>query len=343
MRLLILTQKVDLNDDVLGFFHGWIKELSKKYSSIIVIALEVNNYDLPENVEVLSLGKENGRSKIKYIINFYKYIWNKKSNYDSVLVHMNAEYMALGGLLWKLWGKRTSLWYNHSHGSVWARISTYISDNIFYTSPFAFMAKFRKSVKMPVGINTDLFKLNENISKKDNSLLFLSRISPVKKLKELIEALLILDQDNIDFKLTIAGEASEGSENYFNKIKVLSKDLEMKGKVQYIGSVPNYETPSLYNEHEIFINLTESGSFDKTIVESMSSGTLVLVLNESLKDFLPKDFIFSDSSPQVISDVIKKALSMDSDSGKNHISKNRAYVESGHSLKKLTNSLYGLL
>jgi len=24
MKLLICTQKVDINDDILGFFHGWI-------------------------------------------------------------------------------------------------------------------------------------------------------------------------------------------------------------------------------------------------------------------------------------------------------------------------------
>ena len=57
MKLLILTQKVDENDDVLGFMHGWIKEFAKHYEKIIVVALGVGQYDLPENVKVLSLGK----------------------------------------------------------------------------------------------------------------------------------------------------------------------------------------------------------------------------------------------------------------------------------------------
>jgi len=29
MKLLILTQKVDIDDDVLGFFHGWLEEFAK--------------------------------------------------------------------------------------------------------------------------------------------------------------------------------------------------------------------------------------------------------------------------------------------------------------------------
>ncbi|MBU2219890.1 hypothetical protein KJ665_01980, partial [Patescibacteria group bacterium] len=58
MRLLILTQKIDFNDDILGFMHGWVVEFAKHFESIIVIALGVGEYKLPENVRILSLGKE---------------------------------------------------------------------------------------------------------------------------------------------------------------------------------------------------------------------------------------------------------------------------------------------
>ncbi|MFH0892331.1 MAG: glycosyltransferase family 4 protein [Candidatus Falkowbacteria bacterium] len=58
MKLLICTQKVDINDDVLGFFHSWIREFAKHYEKVTVICLYKGEYDLPENVKVLSLGKE---------------------------------------------------------------------------------------------------------------------------------------------------------------------------------------------------------------------------------------------------------------------------------------------
>ncbi|MEK7538915.1 MAG: hypothetical protein AAB552_03680 [Patescibacteria group bacterium] len=58
MKLLILTQKVDQNDDILGFFHGWIREFAKHAEQVTVIALGVGEYDLPKNVRVFSLGKE---------------------------------------------------------------------------------------------------------------------------------------------------------------------------------------------------------------------------------------------------------------------------------------------
>ena len=57
MKLLIITQKVDENDQLLGFFIDWIRLFSEKFERIIIICLEKGVFELPENVEVISLGK----------------------------------------------------------------------------------------------------------------------------------------------------------------------------------------------------------------------------------------------------------------------------------------------
>ena len=57
MRLLICTQTVDLNDPVLGFFHGWIAAFSRHCESVHVICLKEGRHSLPANVFVHSLGK----------------------------------------------------------------------------------------------------------------------------------------------------------------------------------------------------------------------------------------------------------------------------------------------
>ena len=58
MKLLILTQKMDKNDDLLGFFHNWVSEFAKKCEKVTVISLGIGEYSLSDNVKVLSLGKE---------------------------------------------------------------------------------------------------------------------------------------------------------------------------------------------------------------------------------------------------------------------------------------------
>ena len=62
IKLLIVTQKVDINDDNLGSFHDWLKKLSD-LADIYVIANYVGEYELPDNAKIYSLGKEKGAGK----------------------------------------------------------------------------------------------------------------------------------------------------------------------------------------------------------------------------------------------------------------------------------------
>ena len=81
-NILIITQKIDKNDDVLGFFNAWVSEFSKHFNKVLVVCLEKREYDLPNNVRIFSLGKENGHSRIKYLKKFYKYIFGLRKEYE---------------------------------------------------------------------------------------------------------------------------------------------------------------------------------------------------------------------------------------------------------------------
>ena len=62
MKLLMITRKVDKDDAQMGFAFNWINKLSQKVDQLKVICLEKGNVEgLPGNVEIFSLGKENGR------------------------------------------------------------------------------------------------------------------------------------------------------------------------------------------------------------------------------------------------------------------------------------------
>ena len=82
MKLLICTQVVDKNHPILGFFHRWIEEFAKHCDTVEVICLFEGEHTLPANVHVHSLGKEEGKNRLKYLIRFYAYIWNLRNEYD---------------------------------------------------------------------------------------------------------------------------------------------------------------------------------------------------------------------------------------------------------------------
>lgn len=301
VKLLFITQKVDLDDDVLGIYHHWIKKLSEKVEAINVICLYRGKVDLPRNVSIYSLGKEKlsnadlrgfkrGFTRIKYVIRFWKYIWSLRSDYDMVFVHMNPIYIILGGIFWKLQGKKILLWYNHPLGNFLAWLGIGLVERVFYTSPFSFAAKFKKSEQMPVGVDTDMFKKNVSIKKRVNSILYLGRISPVKRIEYLIEAAKILAKQKIDFKITIIGSpVSSNDQAYLQSLKQKSQELITNELIEFKSGAPYFSTPSIYNSHEICVNLTPAGSFDKTIIEAMACETIVLASNPALEIFFDSE------------------------------------------------------
>ena len=207
MKILIITQRINVNDPVLGFFHRWVAEFAKHFEKVTVICLEKGEYDLPSNVKVLSLGKEQRQSRKQYLARFYSYIWQERKNYDVVLSHMNQEYVLLAGFFWWLSGKRIYMWRNHHVGDELTNMAAFFCKKVFCTSRFSYTAKFKKTVLMPIGIDLNRFKPMTEQKRKPRSILFLARMSPVKKPDVLVEALVLLANRKVDFVANFYGDA----------------------------------------------------------------------------------------------------------------------------------------
>jgi glycosyltransferase involved in cell wall biosynthesis len=158
MKILVITQMVDANHPVLGFFHRWIEEFAHHCDAVHVLCLEEGKRDLPKNVYVHSLGKERGASRLTRLTRFYLDIWSLRQEYDAVFVHMNPVYVVLGGMLWRLLGKKVSLWYTHGTVTTTLRMATLLTHTIFTASAGSFRIKSKKVQVVGHGIDTDLFK-----------------------------------------------------------------------------------------------------------------------------------------------------------------------------------------
>ena len=307
MRLLIFTQKVDKNDPVLGFFHTWINELSKKVESVTVICLGKGEMSLPNNVTVYSLGKERSVSKMGYIINLYKYIFLIRGAYDKVFVHMNEEYVVLLGLYWRIKNIPIYMWRNHPEGGLYTRIAAMFSAKVFCTSNAAFVTRFKKTVVMPVGIDTTLFRPMVGILRKKHSVVILGRIAPIKRIELALGAIDRLIKAGTQASLTVIGSPLPKDIVYYDSLRKYVSDRGLSGYVQFVSEVTMNKVPEIFSGHEISLNLTPAGSFDKTIVESTACGALPLVSNESLQGLLP-DVCITLPESQAVADSIQKLL-----------------------------------
>ena len=337
MKLLLFTQALDTNDPVLSVYHRWVAEFAARFEFVTVICLKKGSYNLPANVKVLSLGKEDGAGRLIYIARFYKYIFCEK--YDSVFAHMNQEYILLGGIFWKLMGKNIYMWRNHHAGNIFTHIAAAFCTKIFCTSKFSYTAKFRNAILMPVGVDTDRFVRLSGISKIPRSILFLARIAIVKKPHVLIEALKLLKSRNVDFVANIYGDSLVKDRGYHDGLREMVIDRGLADRVSFSEGVPNEETIETYNSHEIFVNLSSSGMYDKTIFESMACETLVLATNKNLVGLIPSSFIAEEDDVGDIALKLEKllALSMEEKTEKGK-ELHRVALEK-HSLRELGNKL----
>lgn len=314
MKLLVLTQTVDVEHPALGFFHGWLMALSKRVSPLTVICLKKGMSTLPPSVKVLSLGKEQGVGRISYLFHFYVYIWKFRRDYDTVFVHMNPEYVVLGGLLWRLLGKKIVLWYTHRQVSLRLRIAARLAHTILTAAPESFQIKSSKVKVVGHGIDLEMFVGNRADSfKPPLTLISVGRITPIKNQDVLIEAVSRLMRDGVEVEAIIVGDPAVASDRmYFETLTALVKKSSLENKIKFIGAVSYREMPELYKKADISVNATPTGGIDKAVLESMASGTLPLTSNKAFEKYFgpySNQLIFSEKDPVDLAEKIK-ALSI---------------------------------
>lgn len=356
LNLLIITQKVDKEAPILGFFCRWVEEFAKHCNRLTVICLKEGEHDFPGNVSVYSLGKEkietpsfaqgygkarqNSKFKIprriKYTIRFCKLIWRKRRGYDAVFVHMNPIYVILGGLFWRLWGKTTALWYTHKTVDLKLRVAEKLAHILFSASETSFRMQSRKVQYVGHGIDTDLFAPDLSNHKHDVfDILTVGRISPVKDYETLLQAAENLKENtSFDFTLTIVGgPATKRDRAYLDKLKKKIEDKSLTDLVSWVGKVPQEKVVDFYQQADAFVNMSKTGSLDKVVLEAMATETYPLTSNEAFQGVFSgsaEKYMFPGGDANLLADKLQEAADT-----KNDLTELREIVTERHSVKAL--------
>lgn len=343
MKLLFITQKVDQRDDLLGVYHEWIARLAGSFEKISVICLYQGITDLPKNVHVYSLGKEEYANaplkRLHYLARFYKYIFQLRGEYDTVFVHMNTIYVLLGALLWRAWGKRVVLWFAHYKPYWQLSVAEKLVNSIVTSVPQACAITSHKVHAIGQGIDLEQFGAPHAEATSEARILFLGRIAPIKKLELLFESLGLLKKQSESFSFSVVGAPGDMDAEYAQKIYALPEKLGLEDKIFFKGKVSNSETPELYRTHDIFVNLTPTGSFDKTTLEAMAAGSLVLVSNRAFLSIFPKDLrgqlMFKEGDAEDLAEKLRLLIALPSSTKKEIGERLRRIVRDNHSISTL--------
>lgn len=315
MKLLMITRKVDLEDSSpAGFTYNWVKKLGEKLDKLYVITWQKSNRgDLPENIKIISL-PDNKFLKV-FVLQFELLKILPKVN--GVFCHQNPEYTILSAFLSKIFRKRIVSWY--AHGSVnWKlRLVNLLTNKILTSSDKGCRLKNRKKIKIiGQGIDVDYFNKKQIINNEQNNFRILSvgRISPTKDYETLIKAIeILIKEKNIkNLKVQIVGgPVLKIEQKYFNDLKEIVRNKNLEKYIEFLGPVSHNQILSYYQNSDLFVNLSQTGSMDKVILEAMACEKIVLTSNESFFDFLnDQKLIFQKKDFQKLAQKIINLISL---------------------------------
>lgn len=335
-KLIMITRKVDKNDALAGFAWNWIKKIGENLENLYVISWQPGDASgLPGNIEVIFLSD---KQKIKKIFKLWRKLIEILPRVDGLFCHMNPEYTILSAPLAIIFRKKTISWYTHKQVNWRRRLMELLTDKIITASAVSFRQPwFPKKVSViGHGIDVDKFKsLKSKVESQGNfNIVSVGRISPTKDYESIIKALDILKDKNI--KLKIIGDVIlEFQRQYLDSLREMVKIMSLDDQVEFVGWVTNESLPAYYQQTDLFINMSGTGSVDKVVLEAMSCGCLVLTSNEAFENILPKELMVEKNNPQQLAEKIKWLLALPDDRKNQLKLQLRQEVVENHNLNEL--------
>lgn len=248
MRLLIVTQKVDEEDDILGFFHGWIIEFAKQVEQVIVVCLEEGKHSLPENVNVRTAASSAGAAWMMVKMRY---------DYDAVFFHEQGLPMFACLPFAFLLHKRTGAW----------------SDSM---NAFRMTGKM-KAVTGP-GVDTDVFRpATGRMPKRIFDIVSVGDMDHPNDFETIIAAAKTLHGWGKKFSVRVFGGAHTASENArLARLLAVVEENDLTEHIEFQGGVPNAELSIYVRGSDLFVGVNASDSLSRSSLEACACGVPIL-------------------------------------------------------------------
>jgi len=159
----------------------------------------------------------------------------------------------------------------------WARFVIVASSIIGRHMIEDFKVPYERVRLVPRGVDLDKFKFNAPSAsvKSVYKIGVIGRITPIKGHAFFLQAIARVARLFPKIKVLIAGDAPEEKPGYIDKLKALTKQLEIEKFVEFIGA--QYDIPKVMSELDLLV-LPSIGqeAFGRVIIEAGASGTPVI-------------------------------------------------------------------
>ncbi len=128
-------------------------------------------------------------------------------------------------------------------------------------------------VMIPWGIDLETFATSDSIRKIELSILSLRALEKLYRVDTILDAVALLQGDNIECSLTVGNDGSQCEE-----LKRQAAELGLKN-VTFIGKVQESALPQLLSDHGVYVSAAETDGTSVTHMQAMAMGAPVVVSN----------------------------------------------------------------
>ena len=270
MKLAVATQRVDLDDPVLGATVPKLRALAERVDDLVVVTLSAGRHDLPANVRVRTL-RSSGRAVRG--AQFASIMAQERP--DAVLAHMAPIYAVLAAPF----RAPVALWFTHPRDSRLLRLATRVARVVLTVDERSFPFSSPKVKPIGHGVDVARFTCVAPSSTPPLRLVSLGRITPVKRLDLIERAAARVDGVEVEF----VGPALSAADRAYRAN--LARTREPVGWA---------EVPALLAEYDGLVSATEAGSADKVVYEAAASCLPVVASSPAVASLVPEELRFGD-------------------------------------------------
>lgn len=287
MKLLLVTQRIDEQHDLLGFLVGWLEQMNRSVE-LEVVAQSVGRHPFEDRFEVHSLGKEAGVGRWRRLLALESRLVDaivRRDAVDAVLCHMCPEFVPPAFLAALVRGVPVFLWYTHGTSTWRLRLAHSLCRAVLTASRPGFPFESDKVVPLGHGIDTRKFAPAPLPTGSPPTLVSVGRLSPAKDHAVLIRAIGTLQRErarHVRLRI-IGGTPIESQRGYRDSLLGLIAAEGLGDSVELVGSIPYPRVEHPIRAATLFVSASRTDSLDKAVLEAMACGRPVLVSNPAFR------------------------------------------------------------
>lgn len=293
MNLLVINFEMDSDSRVLAWQAQVVTGLASRFRRVVVLTNRVGRYAAPPNVRIVRFPRWLFRAPFRYFggKNFVALQAGAlilRERIDACFVHMNMEWCYRLSAAFRALRIPVVLWY--AHGTVTPELHRALGavSAVVTSTPEGFRIPSPKVRVIGQGIDTGLFPLRRDARRRED-IVTVSRISRRKRLHLIVEAAAVFCRAHPDLQtrfIVIGEPLTEEDRVYAAELAAQVKELGLEGRVELRGGLNRASIAGATESAFVHVNLSETGSMDKTILEALATGCPVLTSNEAVFDLL---------------------------------------------------------